>query len=1002
MRKKKRITAWFTFLAMLLTCCISNTSLKVHAATNTTKGETTKIYAGAFAQNTDDWNWMSIGDSIGLVYQDVTNLNAKNTNDVLGKSNSTANFGINISDGNLADGDSSSLKFHIGTVTVKADGYDDLVINLNKDYSENYTATAVSWGIDGNSTKVLLNDYLPKDSAEKAKYLTKITNVSANITLSEYSYSKKATTPKTGNKIYTQKGESTKVYTGAFAQNTDDWAWMNLGDSKGLLYQDTLNYSGTNSNDALAKANSTANFGINISDGNLAAGDSSELKFHIGTVTVKADGYDDLVINLNKDYSENYEATAVSWGLTGNTTQVLLNDYLPKDATEKVNYLKKITSLTADITLSDYTYIKAVPAEPEFPADYKHPTEMRDISAMDLVKDMKVGWNLGNTLESTGGETGWGNPKTTRKMIDEIKNAGFNTLRIPVRWDEHYTDDNYTIDPEYMSRVETVVNYALANNMYAILNIHHNAIQGEMNNANKDKVIKEGTTIWNQIAEHFKDYSDKLIFETINEPRVGDDWTGTTESYNVINDYNASILPVIRATGGNNEKRLVMIPGYAASSDYAKVSAMKVPQDSHVAVSIHAYIPYNFAMNTAAGSQTTFGDTDKAFIDKTFRLLDKTFKQKGIPVVLGEFAATDKNNLQDRTNFAKYYLQVASSYQIPCCWWDNNAFAANTTDSMGLFNRKTLKFVYPEIVQAMLDGWNNPKDNSNYDPSVLFNGAATSKGWGQALSLSYGLDFTDADFSNKLAIAVDYTSEKSPQLILSGNLTGTNWVTLNPAVTKSKGTTNTAYFTLKDMVTAYKNALKDYDSYGTVLPGIQTIYIGDQGADLSVAKVSKIFVGDLEKKVNDSTINEANKTLYTDVASKNSLALSVKLSEELQKVVDTGLTTVVTSYKSSDEKVAKVSQDGKVTATGVGNATITTIVTVGESTKSFTTNLTVKSSGIPLLGDVDGNGMIDTHDYELMSKYLVNDTIAINKTNADLNGDGIINLKDLILLKKAM
>ena len=280
-----------------------------------------------------------------------------------------------------------------------------------------------------------------------------------------------------------------------------------------------------------------------------------------------------------------------------------MNDYLPTDATEKANYLHKITGVTTDITLSEYQYIKVAPAEPEFPADYTHPTTMRGLSAMDLVKDMKVGWNLGNTLEAAGGETGWGNPVTTKKMIEEIKKAGFNTIRIPVRWDENYEDANYNIKSDYMKRVETVVNYALANDMYAIINIHHNKIQGEMDEANKAAVINEGSIVWNQVANYFKDYSDKLIFETINEPRHVEDWVGKTEYYNVVNEYNAKMLSVMRSTGGNNEKRLVMMPTYCASADYDKVSDMVVPKDDNVAVSIHAYSPYNFALNDADGSQ---------------------------------------------------------------------------------------------------------------------------------------------------------------------------------------------------------------------------------------------------------------------------------------------------------------------------------------------------------------------------------------------------------------
>jgi len=906
MKKKKRITSLLMFSVMLFTCAVGNTSMKVNAATeaiNEAKGEPTKIYASAFAQNTDDWNWMSIGDTSSLVYQDVTNFNANNTTNVLANSNKTANFGIQIIDGNLAAGDSSTLKFQVGTVKIKADGYDDVVINLNKDYSESYSAEAATWGLTGNSTQILLNDYLPKDATEKTNYLHKITSITADITLSEYKYTKaESTTPGTGTAIYTEKGAVTKIDAGVFAQNTDDWIWMDTGDTAKLVYQDVTNLKSIGTANAFAKSNSTANFGLNIVDGNLAEGDSNILKFHIGTVTVKADGYDDLVINLNKDYSEAQLALKASWGLTGNNTQILLNNYLPTDATKKASYLHKITSVTADITLSEYQYIKAVAPEPEFPADYKHPTTMSGLSAMDLVKDMKVGWNLGNTLEATGGETGWGNPKTTKKMIDEIKKAGFNTVRIPVRWDENYTDANYTIDPAYMARVETVVNYVLANDMYAIINIHHNKIQSQMDEANKAKVINEGSIVWTQIGERFKDYSDKLIFDTINEPRHEEDWIGTTEYYNVVNEYNAKILSTMRATGGNNEKRLVIMPTYCAAADYSKISAMVVPNDPNVAVSIHAYLPYDFALNAAAGSQSTFGDADKVYLDKVFRLLNKTFVEKGIPVVIGEFAATDKNNLEDRINFTKYYTQLAGSYGIPCCWWDNgNSGISSINNTMTLFNRKTLTFIYPEIIQALFDGWSNPKDVTKYDENMMFNGTATSSNWGQALSLYYGLDFVDADFSNKLDIAVEYTGEKSPQLILSGNLTGTNWVTVTPGITKSNGTTNIAYFNINDMVNAYKKALSNYDSYGKVLPGLQTILVGDQGANLTVTKVYKIY-----------------------------------------------------------------------------------------------------SSSVTLLGDLDDNGLVNSLDEQLMKKYFLDNTITINKTNADINSDGNINFKDFILLRSKL
>lgn len=635
-----------------------------------------------------------------------------------------------------------------------------------------------------------------------------------------------------------KEGDLTKVTVKAFAQNTsNDWTWMDMDNMVNLLYMTNTELNATNTSNVFADANSSANFGLQVSDDKLIAGEGSRLKFYIGTITVKADGYDDLIINLDKEYNESYLAEEVSWGLEGNNTMIILNDYLPSDETEKTEYLQNITQVISDITLSDYEFIPAIEEGPEFPDDYTYPTTMRGLPAMELVENMEVGWNLGNTLEAAGGETNWGNPITKRKMIDALKTAGFSTIRIPVRWDQHYIDDNYTIDPEFINRVETVVNYALINDMYAIINIHHNRLQSQANEESKDKVLAELDAIWTQVANHFKDYGDQLIFETINEPRNGEDWNGNTSIYEIVNEYNAKALTTIRLSGGNNDKRLVMLPTYAASADYNKIISMAIPDDDNIAVSLHAYTPYDFALNTAAGSQSTFGENDKKLLDKLFKLINRTFVDKGIPVVLGEFAATDKDNLDDRTEYAYYYAQAAGHYNIPVCWWDNGNFAEG--ESMGIFNRRTLSFEYPEILQALMDGWYSEKDITDEDPNVLFSGTTTSSDWGQALALQLGLDFVFDDFTNGLVIAVDYQGENAPELILQGQASGVEWVKINPVKTYEYETSNIAYFTLTDMIDAYRNALDDYDSYDTIFPTLATIYIGDTGTDLTVTKVYK-------------------------------------------------------------------------------------------------------------------------------------------------------------------
>ena len=685
---------------------------------------------------------------------------------------------------------------------------------------------------------------------------------------------------------YYDQGQLTMVTVKAFAQNTtNDWTWISMDNMVNLLYQTKTELNATNTSNLFADVNSSANFGIQVSDDKLIAGEGSRLKFFVGTIIVKADGYDDLIINLDKEYNESYLTEEVSWGLTGNSTMIILNDYLPLDEMEKTEYIHSITEVISDITLTDYEFIAAEIEGPEFPEDYTYPTTMRGLSAMDLVKDMQVGWSLGNTLESSGGETNWGNPVTKRKMIDGIKVAGFNTLRIPVRWDENYIDDNYTIDPEYMERVETVVNYALINDMYAIINIHHNNLQTQANEKSKEKVLVEIEAIWTQVANHFKDYGDKLIFEALNEPRNGDDWVGNTEVYNIVNEYNAIAHATIRSTGGNNLDRLVMLPTYAASADYSKIIAIELPDDDNIAVSLHAYTPYDFALNTAAGSQSTFGENDIKTLDNLFKLINNTFVEKGIPVVLGEFGATDKNNLEDRAEFAYYYAQAAGHYDIPVCWWDNGSFVT-TGESFGIFNRRSLSFVYPEILEALMEGWYSEKEIEDQDPNILFSGNASSSDWGQAVALQIGLDFVLDDFTDGLVIAVEYQSENLPELILQGQAKDVNWVKVNPAKIDEDTTSNIAYYTLTDMIDAYRKALEDYDSYGTLFPTLSTIFIGDTGTDLTVTKVYKTY--EIDGKLPVVTVTTKN--------NYNSIVQTYTLSSEQG---DIDLTKIKISYTAN-------------------------------------------------------------------------------------------------------
>jgi endoglucanase len=348
-------------------------------------------------------------------------------------------------------------------------------------------------------------------------------------------------------------------------------------------------------------------------------------------------------------------------------------------------------------------------------------------TAMEFVSHMKLGWNLGNTLDSTvtsysspsAAETAWGCPFTTKAMIDTVKNAGFNTVRIPVTWGEKCSGNDFTIDSAWMNRVQEVVDYAIDDGMYVILNIHHDNEQRGNNayfypdQSHYDNSIKFITSVWKQVATRFESYDNHLVFETLNEPRLvgtSNEWNGgTSEARKIVNEYNAAALKTIRETGGNNEKRFVMMPGYAASSSAVAVNDIVLPNDDHLIVDIHGYAPYDFALNRTGTDQwnQNSGSYD---IVSIFELAKSKFLSKGIPVVIGEFGAMNKSNESTRATWAKYYTETASSYGIPCVWWDNCQFFDSRYqlgEAFGLINRKNLSVEYPQIMNAMVEGTKN-------------------------------------------------------------------------------------------------------------------------------------------------------------------------------------------------------------------------------------------------------------------------------------------------------
>lgn len=324
-------------------------------------------------------------------------------------------------------------------------------------------------------------------------------------------------------------------------------------------------------------------------------------------------------------------------------------------------------------------------------------------TAFEITQDMGAGWNLGNSLDAHGGETNWGNPATSKAMIDQIRKAGFKTLRVPVTWDDNISGSEHTIATSWLDRVEEVINYGLDNDMYVIVNVHHDpTFWAEVTAENEANAFDHLTKFWAQIATRFNGYDQHLIFEVMNEPMVGDDWSGKAEYFTVINHLNAAALAVIRASGGNNNNRLVMLPGYTAGPWEDQITAITIPDDQMIAISVHAYLPYTFAMDRTG----TAIYSDTATIDAMFSRLNNVFISKNIPVVIGEWGTVDKSNLAQRIKHATHYVQSAKTIGIPTIVWDNNLFNSTNGENFGLYHRTENYWPFSDLVDAIVTNAN--------------------------------------------------------------------------------------------------------------------------------------------------------------------------------------------------------------------------------------------------------------------------------------------------------
>lgn len=337
-------------------------------------------------------------------------------------------------------------------------------------------------------------------------------------------------------------------------------------------------------------------------------------------------------------------------------------------------------------------------------------------AAADIVKNMRIGWNLGRELDSCSKDTSdyenhknslnpsnitkeayyetlGGNPLTTKAMIDKVKAAGFGAVRIPVTYYNHM-DSQGNIDDAWLQRVATIANYVLADDMYCIIDMHHDTgADGwlKADDSTYSVTSAKFKNVWKQIATYFKNYNNKLLFEGYNEIlNTSNQWTGAgASSYATANKLNQLFVDTVRSTGGNNDSRYLIVSTYAANAEDDAVNSFELPKDkvhNSLIVDVHYY------------------GTSQSGIDSVLNRLNSHFTSKGIPVIIGEFATKHTEAESTRISVGNYIIANAKKHNIACFWWDDGNYKnkAGAQCDYALLDRVSLNWYSPNLVQGII------------------------------------------------------------------------------------------------------------------------------------------------------------------------------------------------------------------------------------------------------------------------------------------------------------
>ncbi len=673
-------------------------------------------------------------------------------------------------------------------------------------------------------------------------------------------------------------------------------------------------------------------------------------------------------------------------------------------------------------------------------SDNEVSAELTSLSATDITSQMTIGWNLGNTFDATAPNgtpadaspkkfaTAWGNPEPTEELIETVNNAGFNTIRIPTTWYQHLTydeaNDFYEINPEWLDYVRQTVDWAYERDMFIILNVHHEEWVNQA--VFTDETLAEAqnklSDIWTQVAEEFKDYDQHLIFEGMNEPRqtgnsAVSEWGNGGEdggyTWNYINTLNETFVDTIRANGSSaNNERLLMIPGYCATTDVQTLNAIEIPENAgNIAISTHAYSPYFFTMDTSEYSchefpgKSGWGEDYEYALDTLFTNLKSVSDSKGVPIVMGEFSASNFHNTESRVNWAKCYLTEAKEAGIPCVLWDNNNEYDGTGEAHGYIYRAT-NTIYPEsadVLKAMMDtvgvtDYVLPEYTKYEKPAFSWDTVGIGEDWvelyraedGETLeawknkTVENWKDYVNEDYM----LAYVYDSEDAAEIIFMNSSGGENWNRVPANVDLAQD--YIAYFTYEDML--------DSIIGGGTINDMDCLFIGATMKDLTAYGLYAVPVKSAEETTTEATTTTVEDTSVEIVATTTTEVTTVEdTATETTTTEDTTIeatTTEVTTTTEIDETTVTTSEE-------VEDTTVTTSEEV-EGTTTEAEGTTQEFGQASMLGDVDCNGVVDLLDLTVLNQHVVKIS-ALEGTalaNANVINDGKIDISDLSQLKK--